>query len=203
MAYDHLIKAIIVGDSCVGKSSLLLKFVDDQFNDVYLSTIGVDFKFRHLMVELERKRHARVKLQVWDTAGQERFRTITTSYYRGAQAVILAFDVSDRNSFNQLEFWLNEIRPHLDSEAVIVLAGLKIDAEKMRVVSKDEANLFAFTYQLDYWEVSSKTGYNVDALFQSMCREVIRRRMDSHISRHPESIFLLSDKPEKRKCCWQ
>lgn len=202
MTYDHLVKAIIIGDSCVGKSSLLLKFVDDQYQDIYLSTIGVDFKFRHLNVAVNPPKLTKVKLQIWDTAGQERFRTITTSYYRGAQAVILAFDVTDRNSFDQLTFWLTEIQPHLGSDAVIVVAGLKCDDERFRVIQNSEANLFAYTNQLEYWEVSSKTGYNVDRIFHALCRDVIRRRLAHEPEIHPESTFLVPEKPKKSKCCF-
>ncbi|CAM0958698.1 unnamed protein product [Alopecurus aequalis] len=102
--YDYLFKLLLIGDSSVGKSCLLLRFADDAYVDTYISTIGVDFKIR--TVELDGKS---VKLQIWDTAGQERFRTITSSYYRGAHGIIIVYDVTDMESFNNVKQWLSEI----------------------------------------------------------------------------------------------
>ena len=102
--YDYLFKLLLIGDSGVGKSCLLLRFADDTYTESYISTIGVDFKIR--TIELDGKT---IKLQIWDTAGQERFRTITSSYYRGAHGIIVVFDVTDQESFNNVKQWLHEI----------------------------------------------------------------------------------------------
>ncbi|KAF4739413.1 hypothetical protein FOZ63_031354, partial [Perkinsus olseni] len=103
--YDHLFKLLIIGDSGVGKSCLLLRFCDDEFNEKQLATIGVDFKVKYLSLMGKR-----LKLAIWDTAGQERFRTLTSSYYRGAQGIVLVYDVASRESFENLEYWLEEVR---------------------------------------------------------------------------------------------
>lgn len=96
--YDYLFKLVLIGDSCVGKSCLLLRFADDSFTDSYISTIGVDFRFRTVQIG-----DLRVKLQIWDTAGQERFRTITSAYYRGADGIIMVYDVTRKESFDHVQ----------------------------------------------------------------------------------------------------
>mmetsp|Transcript_49208 Transcript_49208/g.71860 ORF Transcript_49208/g.71860 Transcript_49208/m.71860 type:complete len:109 (+) Transcript_49208:102-428(+) len=102
--YDYLFKLLLIGDSGVGKSCLLLRFADDTYTESYISTIGVDFKIRTITQDSKT-----VKLQIWDTAGQERFRTITSSYYRGAHGIIVVYDVTDMESFNNVKQWLHEI----------------------------------------------------------------------------------------------
>tara|TARA_B110000285_G_C14678214_1_gene403483 strand:+ start:145 stop:459 length:315 start_codon:yes stop_codon:yes gene_type:complete len=98
---------VLLGDSCVGKSCLLVRFADDEFNQNYVSTIGVDFRFRSL-----RHNNKKIKLQIWDTAGQERYRTITNAYYKGADGIVLVFDLFDRSSFTNLDNWLKEVDNH-------------------------------------------------------------------------------------------
>ena len=126
--YDFLFKLLLIGDSGVGKSCLLLRFADDTYTESYISTIGVDFKIR--TIELEGKT---VKLQIWDTAGQERFRTITSSYYRGAQGIILVYDVANRESFDALPKWFAELETYVSSSVVKIIVGNKVD--KVRLVS--------------------------------------------------------------------
>ncbi|XP_051054870.1 ras-related protein Rab-13 isoform X2 [Phodopus roborovskii] len=104
-AYDHLFKLLLIGDSGVGKTCLIIRFAEDNFNNTYISTIGIDFKIR--TVEIEGKR---IKLQVWDTAGQERFKTITTAYYRGAMGIILVYDITDEKSFENIQNWMKSIK---------------------------------------------------------------------------------------------
>ena len=135
--YDFLYKLLMIGDSGVGKSSLLLRFASDQFEDSYMTTVGLDFKIR--TVEVDGKV---VKLQMWDTAGQERFRTITSSYYRGAQGIIVVFAVDDTKSFENVKTWVTEIERYAGEGVVKLLVGNKCDLEA-RTVSKEEAEKFA------------------------------------------------------------
>ncbi|XP_072588478.1 ras-related protein Rab-13 isoform X3 [Vulpes vulpes] len=104
-AYDHLFKLLLIGDSGVGKTCLIIRFAEDSFNNTYISTIGIDFKIR--TVDVEGKK---IKLQVWDTAGQERFKTITTAYYRGAMGIILVYDITDEKSFENIQNWMKSIK---------------------------------------------------------------------------------------------
>ena len=125
--YDYVFKILLVGNSAVGKSSLLMRFADDIFSDNFLPTIGVDFKIRTIQTG-----DSIVKLQMWDTAGQEKFKTITAAYYRGAQGVILTYDITDRKSFIDLQNWLSEIGKYARENVVKILVGNKKDLESQR-----------------------------------------------------------------------
>lgn len=136
--YDYLFKLLLIGDSGVGKSCLLLRFADDTYTESYISTIGVDFKIR--TIELDGKT---IKLQIWDTAGQERFRTITSSYYRGAHGIIVVYDVTDLDSFNNVKQWLSEIDRYACDNVNKLLVGNKCDMSARKVVDYNTAKEFA------------------------------------------------------------
>ena len=120
--YDHFFKMVLLGDSSVGKSCLLVRFADDDFNTNYVSTIGVDFRFKSL-----RHNGKKIKLQIWDTAGQERYRTITNAYYKGADGIILVFDLFDYDSFKHLDSWLTEVDTHAKPNIQIIVIANKYD----------------------------------------------------------------------------
>ena len=126
----YLFKLVLIGDSGVGKSCLLLRFADDSFTDSYISTIGVDFRFRTVTIDMKT-----VKLQIWDTAGQERFRTITSAYYRGAHGIIMVYDVTNYESFEHVEEWLNEVNRHASESTLKLLVGNKADLQEDKKVS--------------------------------------------------------------------
>ncbi|KAL3283411.1 hypothetical protein HHI36_006556 [Cryptolaemus montrouzieri] len=163
------LKILIIGESGVGKSSILLRFIDDSFDPDQTLTIGVDFKTKRLCVEGNN-----VKLAIWDTAGQERFRTLTPSYYRDAQGAILVFDVSNHSTFSKLETWLNELDTYsTKSNIVKMIVANKIDKEK-REVSREEAMNFARRHQTLYIEASAKTRDGVQAAFEELVHKIIQ-----------------------------
>ncbi len=168
--YDYLFKLLLIGDSGCGKSSILLRFADDTFTESYISTIGVDFKIRTL--ELEGKT---VKLQIWDTAGQERFRTITSSYYRGAHGIGIVFDVTDRESFNNVKHWYAEIERYASEGVTKILIGNKADMQAKKVVTYDEAKELADSLKMDYIETSAKNSQNVTKAFEVMASKIKER----------------------------
>ncbi|CAH8462744.1 unnamed protein product [Schistosoma turkestanicum] len=139
--YDYLLKLLLIGDSGVGKSCLLLRFADETFNETYISTIGVDFKIRTL--EINGKV---VKLQIWDTAGQERFRTITSSYYRGAQGIMIVYDITDKSTFDHVENWLLEIGSNAKDQISRILIGNKCDLNDRRAVKYEDAQVCKTTH---------------------------------------------------------
>eukprot|EP00397_Hematodinium_sp_SG-2012_P054535 GEMP01065843.1.p1 GENE.GEMP01065843.1~~GEMP01065843.1.p1 ORF type:complete len:207 (+),score=38.99 GEMP01065843.1:73-693(+) len=168
--YDYLFKLLLIGDSGVGKSCLLLRFADNTYTESYISTIGVDFKIR--TIEQEGKV---VKLQIWDTAGQERFRTITSSYYRGAHGIIIVYDVTDRESFNSVKHWIEEISRYAAEGANKLLVGNKCDLQSKKVVSYDEAKDLADSLNIKFLETSAKNAHNVEEAFNTMGTEIKTR----------------------------
>mmetsp|Transcript_39 Transcript_39/g.105 ORF Transcript_39/g.105 Transcript_39/m.105 type:complete len:203 (-) Transcript_39:148-756(-) len=174
--YHDLFKVLLIGDSAVGKSSLLLRFADDTYDAVYTSTIGVDFKIRTV-----RQDSRVIKLQLWDTAGQERFRTITQSYYRGSHGIIVVFDVTDRNSFNNVKYWLEEVAKYSPRGVVKLLVGNKCDLISKRVVTTEEAQEFASERGITFVETSARSAQNVEVAFDKLCQEMRRTKPDRPI----------------------
>eukprot|EP01103_Thecamoeba_quadrilineata_P007327 TRINITY_DN171_c0_g1_i1.p1 TRINITY_DN171_c0_g1~~TRINITY_DN171_c0_g1_i1.p1 ORF type:complete len:204 (-),score=18.72 TRINITY_DN171_c0_g1_i1:1070-1681(-) len=172
--YDFLFKLLLIGDSGVGKSCLLLRFADDTYTESYISTIGVDFKIR--TIELEGKT---IKLQIWDTAGQERFRTITSSYYRGAHGIIVVYDVTDQVSFNNVKQWLQEIDRYATENVNKLLVGNKSDLVNKKVVDTNIAKEFAESKSIPFLETSAKNSTNVENAFLTMAREIKNRMASS------------------------
>mmetsp|Transcript_10849 Transcript_10849/g.15172 ORF Transcript_10849/g.15172 Transcript_10849/m.15172 type:complete len:204 (+) Transcript_10849:47-658(+) len=168
--YDFLFKLLLIGDSGVGKSCLLLRFADDTYTESYISTIGVDFKIR--TIELDGKT---IKLQIWDTAGQERFRTITSSYYRGAHGIIVVYDVTDMESFNNVKTWLSEIDKYATDNVNKLLVGNKCDLVVKKVVDFNTAKDFADSLGIPFLETSAKNATNVEQAFMTMSAEIKRR----------------------------
>jgi len=168
--YDYLFKLLLIGDSGVGKSCLLLRFADDTYTESYISTIGVDFKIKTIKDEGKT-----IKLQIWDTAGQERFRTITSSYYRGAHGIIVVFDTTDLDSFNNVKQWLQEIDRYAAEGVNKLLVGNKADLASQRKVDYNLAQDFAQEYGLTYIETSAKVGQNVEQTFKTMAGDIKTR----------------------------
>lgn len=167
MSYDYLFKCIVVGDSGVGKSSLLLQFTDKRFMHTYHITIGVEFGTKTIIVK-----GTTIKLQIWDTAGQENFRSITRSYYRDACMVLLVYDVTNMDSFNAVAKWLEEVRQSSNCPRIILI-GNKNDLEQKRQVTTDVAANFARKNNLAFIETSAKSAKNVDFAFISMAEKTL------------------------------
>jgi len=170
MSYAYLFKYIIIGDTGVGKSCLLLQFTDKRFQQVHDLTIGVEFGAR--MITIDNKQ---IKLQIWDTAGQESFRSITRSYYRGAAGALLVYDITRRETFNHLTSWLDDARTHSNSNMTIMLIGNKSDLEHRRAVSTEEGQAFATEHGLIFLETSAKTAANVEDAFIGTATKIYQK----------------------------
>ncbi|OAD54589.1 Ras-related protein Rab-39B [Eufriesea mexicana] len=173
--FDYQFRLILIGDSTVGKSSLLKYFTDGKFAELSDPTVGVDFFARLIEVQ----DGTRIKLQLWDTAGQERFRSITKSYYRNSVGALLVYDVCNRASFEHIPQWMMEARRHIEPHRpVFALVGCKLDLVtngSRREVSKEEARAFANLHEINHIETSAKTGVNVEEAFRTVTQEVYNR----------------------------
>ncbi|XP_058207173.1 ras-related protein RABA2b-like [Rhododendron vialii] len=165
--YDYLFKIVLIGDSGVGKSNILSRFTRNEFCLESKSTIGVEFATRTLQVEGKT-----VKAQIWDTAGQERYRAITSAYYRGAVGALLVYDITKRQTFENVLRWLRELRDHADSNIVIMLAGNKADLNHLRAVSDQDARLLAEKEGLSFLETSALEALNIEKAFQTILLDI-------------------------------
>ncbi|KAM3143777.1 hypothetical protein pb186bvf_004053 [Paramecium bursaria] len=207
--YDYLFKLVIIGDSGVGKSSLLLRFADDSFSDSYLTTIGVDFRFRTLPIDGKN-----VKLQIWDTAGQERFRTITSAYYKGADGIVLVYDITNKSSFTSIDrFWINEVESYAEKNVELLLIGNKSDSDD-RVVSVAEALDYANSKKMTHIEASAKTADQVNKAFTQLAKKLMAKKDQQNQTKGPSgrsqsqqqqpSTRLDNAQPQQKKegsCC--
>ena len=171
--YDYLFKLLLIGNSSVGKSSLLVRFVDDVWEENFVPTIGVDFKLKTLDVNGKK-----VKLQIWDTAGQERFKNITASYYRGGNGVLVVYDITDRDSFTNLTSWLIEIEKNANKNVFKLLIGNKNDLESERKVTFNEGKEFADSNGMKFIETSAKTADKVYEAFELLTQEIIKNNLN-------------------------
>ena len=197
--YDLKFKIIVIGESRVGKTSLIKRYTKDQFGGVYLTTVGIDFQDK--TIEIEDKK---VKLQVWDTAGQERFRNVAKNYFQSTQGFLLVFDITDKESFQKLnDFWIDQLKMNAPEKAKSVLVGNKSDLAGQRQVSIEDAEEFAKDNNLKYYEVSAKEGTKVVELFFYLANEIYQSHTYEEFNEN-KTITLKkekSKKKDKKKCC--
>ena len=196
---DITLKFLTLGDSMVGKTSIVLRFVDNIFFDQTKSTIGVDFKTK--IIKFGNKY---IKIKVWDTAGQERFRTITRQYYKNAEGMILIFDVTEKKTFDQVGDWVTSIMENKQKDAKVILVGNKIDCEE-RVITKEQGEELAQKYQLPYYETSASTGQNVQKIFEALAEEILKSQ---YLIEHDGNKIILKEMGKneeeintKKECC--
>ena len=165
----HQFKLIMLGDVAVGKTSIVTRFVDNEFKSTYHCTVGVEYKVKSLKLDP----YTNVNLKIWDTCGEEKYRTITRQYYRDSNGVVLVFDLTNKNSFDKLSGWLNDIKEYGPNDICIILVGNKSDVQDRKLSLFEEAKKLAMNYKMPYIEVSAKTGTNVLSMFENITKKMI------------------------------
>lgn len=185
-------KLVLLGDTAVGKSCIVVRFVRDEFYEFQEPTIGAAFLTQTVQVE-----DATVKFEIWDTAGQERYRSLAPMYYRGASAAIVVYDITNRDSFTGAKSWVKELQRRGDPNVVIALAGNKADMESRRDVEAEEAQAYANENNIIWMETSAKTALNVPELFVSIAEKLPKNPMQADRDTYP----IIPPKQERGACC--
>ena len=192
MDEENIYKVLLLGDTTVGKTCFLLKYTDKTFIEEHMTTIGLDYRLKSLKL----KNGKELKLQIWDTAGQERFRTITKSYYKGSEGILLIYDVTKRESFENVKTWVSQIREEVSKSSVIYVVGNKIDLEDNRKVTTEEGVNLAKELELPFKEASAKNGINIDETFYDLAEMI-----DKIHGKNQKVLRNISFTAKGRKCC--
>ena len=198
--FETLIKLAIIGDSNVGKSNFLFKFIEGQFSPLHVATIGFDYKSRVVTLPKSKKR---VKLQIWDTAGQEKYMSINKNLFQRVQGIILMYDISNLNSFKNLVKWMDGIKEN-SKDVPVILIGNKCDLEGERQVQTEEGENFASKYDIKFFEGSAKTGVNVDKSFEAIGDIILNNDKYKENLETSKSEYVISkstSNKKKKKCC--
>ncbi|XP_013928865.1 PREDICTED: ras-related protein Rab-8A [Thamnophis sirtalis] len=170
--YDYLFKLLLIGDSGVGKTCALFRFSEDAFNATFISTIGLDYKRKHEVLQNLLVDGKRGPNQMWDTAGQERFRTITTAYYRGAMGIMLVYDITNEKSFENIQNWVRNIEEHASPDVEKMILGNKCDITNKRQVSREQGEKLAVSFGIKFMETSAKANINIENAFFTLARDI-------------------------------
>ena len=192
--YNFLFKYILIGDVSVGKTNLLMRFTQNKFTEDYEGTIGVEFGTK--TVKIKQKEY---HIQIWDTAGSEQFRPITRSYYKNSVCAFVVYDISNRESFQNISQWIEDVQDNSPKTITFVLIGNKIDLVDIRQVSYEEGEEFAIRKGFLFGETSAKTGENVDAIFMKSAESIIRKMDENIYNLDSESCGIVRGDKEKKK----
>ena len=197
-----VLKLLLLGDSSVGKTSILLKYISNKFDESSISTVGVDY-----MDKIIDYNKFKIKLQIWDTSGEEKFRTITKNFYRNADGLLVVFDLTKKESYDHIKSWINEAKENNDKLKTILI-GNKLDLKDERIVTIDVAKQFAEKNNLKYIETSAKDGTNINESFQAIIDLLFDGKSSEEIlhefTKQDSSLSVVDDSMEvkkKKSCC--
>ena len=199
--YDLLFKLILIGDSCVGKSNILLKYLKNQFNENSKTTVGVEFGTKNIIIN-----NKRIKIQIWDTAGQERYRSITSAYYKGAKGVLIVYDITRKNTFDNIDKWITDLKLNGDKNICIIILGNKSDLINKREINKNDGIKKAEMYKTAFLETSALNGDNISKAFDELIEQIVINNknifQDDNENEIDKGVNLNDEKNNnKKKCC--
>ena len=203
--YEVMFKVVLIGDMKVGKTNIVSRYIKNEFNKDSMSTIGVEFGSKELVIEGHN-----VKVQIWDTAGQEKYKSITNAYYKGAKGAFVVYDITNKNSFDNADNWLNNLRASADKKCSIILIGNKSDLEDKREISIEQGEEKAKNSEIAFMETSALSGDNIDKAFEMMINEAYKichseMLADVNIDIGKSDELSLKrpkeETPDNKKCC--
>ena len=195
--FDFRFKIMVIGESKVGKTSVIKKYTQNKFGGVYLTTVGVDFQDKIINID-----DKKIRLQIWDTAGQERFRNITKNYFNSSNGFLLIYDITDKDSLEHLNFWSAQIQLNAPEKSKCVLVGNKCDLEGSRAVSKEEGKIYAEKNKIKFFETSAKDGTNINEVFEYIANEIYKeQKMEMRSVTSSQVLSKEQTFKKKKKCC--
>jgi small GTP-binding protein len=200
MQYDKTCSILLLGDTCVGKTCLISRYANGVFKEEYITTVGVDYVSKQEIINDQN-----INVKLWDTAGQERFKALTPSYLRGAEGIVLVYDVTNAETFESLKFWIDSLKSSLGEDSLpTIIDGNKVDLDD-RDISKEDAKKFAQEHNYKYFETSAKSGVGVDELFREIVNQILEKKdKTDEVKEERKSVKLQSDKgnnQKKKGCC--
>ena len=200
MQYDKTCSILLLGDTCVGKTCLISRYANGVFKEEYITTVGVDYVSKQEIINGQN-----INVKLWDTAGQERFKALTPSYLRGAEGIVLVYDVTNAETFESLKFWIDSLKSSLGEDSLpTIIDGNKVDLDD-RDISKEDAKKFAQEHNYKYFETSAKSGVGVDELFREIVNQILEKKdKTDEVKEERKSVKLQSDKgnnQKKKGCC--
>ena len=194
---EERIKIMTLGNSEVGKTSFIMRYTEDSFSEIYLATIGIDFKVKNIIIN-----DKIYKLFFYDTTGQEKYKSISFNIIKNAQGIIIMYDITNKKSFESLKEWINNVKELKGKNFPMILLGNKIDKENERIISTEYGQDLANEYKIDFFETSSKTCINIQESITILINKILERReKENDLSNETKSTKLKSKKTKKRKCC--
>ena len=198
--YDEKIKIMLIGESKIGKTSLISRYCNNEFlGGVYLSTIGIDFQIKHLVLNKKN-----IRLQIWDTAGQERYRNIAKNYFQSSDGFVIVYDISNTESFEKLDYWIEQIKSNSQEYTKMILFGNKCDIIEDRKIKKEEGEEYAKNNNINFFEVSAKEGTNVNEAFESFVQDILDSSSPNENYKKRQSKRLsvpIQSQKKKDSCC--
>ena len=201
-SYDLLFKLILIGDSCVGKSNILLKYLKNEFDPNSRATVGVEFGTKNIIIN-----NKKIKIQIWDTAGQERYRSITSAYYKGAKGALIVYDITRKCTFDNIDKWISDLKLNGDKNICIVILGNKSDLDDKREVSKGDGIKKSEMYKTAFLETSALNGDNIGKAFDEIIEQIIQNNksfFEDNYKKEMDKGVNLNDSNkdnDKKKCC--